>query len=57
MMFENRRYSLRELAHELNTFHESVCAIFVDVLGMRRVAARLVPKEPNFLQREHRNQV
>jgi len=42
----------------MNISHESVSTIFVDVLGIKRVAtARLVPKELNFLQKEHHNQV
>ena len=31
--------------------------ILVDILGMRRVAARFVPKELNFLQRQYREQI
>jgi len=54
MVLENRHYSLRELSQELSISHESVRHILVDVLCMRRVAARLVPKELNFLQMEHR---
>lgn len=43
------------MAQDLGISHESVRTILVDVLGMRR--ARLVPKELNFLQKEHRKQV
>lgn len=54
---ENRHASLREIAHDLNMSHESVRTILTDILGMRRVAARLVPKELNFLQKQYREQV
>lgn len=57
LVLDSRRFSLRELARELNISHESIRTIVVDVLGMRRVAARLVPKDLNFLQMEHRNRV
>lgn len=42
----NRHVSLREMANELNISYGTVQHIVVDVLGMRRVAARLVPKKP-----------
>ncbi|KOC59845.1 Putative uncharacterized protein FLJ37770 [Habropoda laboriosa] len=54
MVIENRRVSVREVAHEVEMSHMSVRNILTEVLGMRRVAARLVPKELNFLQKEHR---
>lgn len=53
----NRHSSLREIARELNLkSHESIRSILVDKLGMRRIAARLVPKELNFLQQQYRKQ-
>ncbi|XP_076661839.1 LOW QUALITY PROTEIN: protein GVQW3-like [Halictus rubicundus] len=54
MVIDNRRLSVREVAHEVEMSHMSVHNILTEVLGMRRVAARLVPKELNFLQKEHR---
>lgn len=57
MVLENRHYSLRELSQELSISHKSVRHILVDVLCMRRVAARPVPKELNFFQTEHRKRV
>ncbi|KOC58774.1 Putative uncharacterized protein FLJ37770, partial [Habropoda laboriosa] len=51
-VIENRRLSVREVARELEMSHMSVRNILTEVLGMRRVAARLVPKELNFLQKE-----
>lgn len=56
-MLENRRTSLREIAHDLKISHESARTILIDILGMRKVAARLVPKDLNFLQKRHREQV
>jgi len=57
MVLKNRCYSLRELVHERNISHVSVHVISVNVSSMRRIAAQLVPKELNFLQKEHHNQL
>lgn len=57
MVLENRHYSLREIAQEMNMSHETARHILVDVLGMRKVAARLVPKDLNFLQKVNRSKV
>ncbi|CAK9818881.1 Protein GVQW3 [Anthophora quadrimaculata] len=57
MVMDNRRLSVREVAHEVEMSHMSVHNILSEVLGMRRVAARLVSKELNFLQKEHRKAV
>lgn len=57
MVMENCHLSLRGMAQDLDMFYESVRTILVDVLGMRHVAARLVPKEINFLKKKHRKQV
>ncbi|XP_015438036.1 PREDICTED: putative uncharacterized protein FLJ37770 [Dufourea novaeangliae] len=54
LVLENRRMSLRELAEEVNISLKSVHNIMTDILGMKRVAARLVPKELKFLQKQHR---
>ena len=48
MVTENLHLSLREIAAELYVSHESICNILNDCLGMKRVAARLVPKDLNF---------
>lgn len=48
LVLKNRRMSLRELAQEVNISFKSVHNIMTDILGMKRVAARLVPKELNF---------
>ena len=44
MVTENRHLSLREIAAELSVSHESIRTILSDCLGMKHVAARLVPK-------------
>lgn len=54
LVLENRHFSVRELARELNIDKMTVHGILTNVLGMRRVAAKMVPKELNFLQKEHR---
>jgi len=55
-VLENRHTSIRELAQDLNISRESVRLILVDILGMRKVAGRLVPKELNFMQKKHREE-
>ena len=45
MLTENRHLSLREISAELYVSHESIRTILNDCLGMKRVAARLVPKD------------
>lgn len=57
IVFDNRYASLREIAHDLNISHESVRSILMAKLGTRRVTARLIPKELNFLQKQYRKQV
>lgn len=54
LVLENRGISIHEIADDLNISYGSAEHILVDVLGMRRVAARLVPKTLNFLQKERR---
>ena len=54
MVTENRHLSLREIAIKLSVSHESIRNILNDSLGMKRVAARLVPKDLNFLQKLNR---
>ena len=44
MVTENRHLSLREIATELSVSHESIRTILNDCLGIKHVAARLVPK-------------
>ena len=51
---ENRHLSLRQIAAKLSVSRESICTILNDCLGIKRVAARLVPKDLNFLKRLNR---
>ena len=51
-VLENRRVGIIEVAEALNISNGSTLHIVVHVLGMKRVAARLVPKDLNFLQKE-----
>ena len=46
---DNRHSSLEEIARDLKIFHESIRSILLDVLGMRRVAARFVSNKLSFL--------
>ena len=57
MVLENHHLSLREVARDLSVSHESIRNILHHQLGMRRVAARLVPRELNFFQKIHRKKV
>jgi len=57
LLLENRRLSLRELGAEVNISFKSVHNIMTDILGMKHVAARLVPKELSFVQKDHRMKV
>ena len=54
MLTENRHLSLREIVAELSVSRESICTILNDCLGIKRVAARLVPEDLNFCQKLHR---
>ena len=51
IVLENRRVGIREVAEALNISYGSTQHILVHVLGMKRVAARLVRKDPIFLQK------
>ncbi|KAJ8947015.1 hypothetical protein NQ318_019096 [Aromia moschata] len=51
IVLENLRVGIRVIAGAFNISYESIQHILVDVLGMKRVAARLVPKDLNFLQK------
>ena len=54
MIMDNRRITIREVADEVGISFGSCQAIFTDVLGMKRVAAKFVPKLLNFDQKQHR---
>ncbi|KAJ8950456.1 hypothetical protein NQ318_010334 [Aromia moschata] len=57
LVFENRHMSVRELTQECDISTMSAHGILSDILVMKRVAARLIPKELNVLQKEHRKEV
>ncbi|UYV63810.1 hypothetical protein LAZ67_2005734 [Cordylochernes scorpioides] len=54
MILANRRITLREVAEDLNILIGSCHSIFINDLGMRRVAAKFVPKLLNCDQKQHR---
>ena len=51
VLINNRKLTIRELAEDLNIAYGSIQDIVVNGLGLRRVAAKLVPKELNFMQK------
>ncbi|UYV80262.1 hypothetical protein LAZ67_18002221 [Cordylochernes scorpioides] len=54
MILANRRITVREVAEDLNISIGSCHSIFINDLGMRRVAANFVPKLLNCDQKQHR---
>lgn len=54
MIMENRRITIREVADDVGISFGSCQAIFSNILGMRRVAAKFVPKLLNFDQKQSR---
>ena len=54
IVLENRRVGIREVAEAVKISYGSTQHIFFNVLGMKRDAARLVPKDLNFLKKELR---
>lgn len=54
IVMENRRITIREVAEDVGISVGSCHAIFSDVLGMKRVAAKFVPKLLNFDQKNRR---
>ncbi|UYV76531.1 hypothetical protein LAZ67_14001018 [Cordylochernes scorpioides] len=54
MILANRRITVREVAEYLNISIGSCHSIFINDLGMRRVAAKFVPKLLNCDQKQHR---
>ena len=51
---ENRRITIGEVAEDVSISVGSCHAIFSDILGLRRVAAKFVPKFLDFNQKTHR---
>lgn len=54
MVLANRRITVREVAEDLNISIGSCHSIFINDLGMRRVAAKFVPKLLNCDQKQQR---
>ncbi|UYV71913.1 hypothetical protein LAZ67_9001124 [Cordylochernes scorpioides] len=54
MILANRRITVREVAEDLNISIGSCHSIFINDLGMRRIAAKFVPKLLNCDQKQHR---
>ncbi|UYV78553.1 hypothetical protein LAZ67_16001984 [Cordylochernes scorpioides] len=54
MILANRRIAVREVAEDLNISIGTCHSIFINDLGMRRVAAKFVPKLLNCGQKQHR---
>ncbi|UYV80194.1 hypothetical protein LAZ67_18001973 [Cordylochernes scorpioides] len=54
MILANRRITVREVAEDLNISIGSCHSIFINDLGMSRVAAKFVPKLLNCDQKQHR---
>ena len=53
-MTVSRKLTVREIAEELNIAYRSAQDILVNDLGLRRVAAKLVSKDLNFMQKRDR---
>lgn len=54
IVLEDRRVSIREIAADLGVSFRSVQSVMHDVLGLRRVEARLVLRVLNVLQKQYR---
>ena len=54
MILDNRRITIREVADNVGISFGSFQRIFTDILGMKRAAAKMVPKLLNFEQKQHR---
>ena len=54
MVLNNRRIPIREVADDVGISFGSCQAIFTDVLGMKRAAAKIVPILQNFEQKQRR---
>ena len=54
MILCNRRITIREIAGDVSISFDSCQEIFTDVLGMKRKAAKIVPKLLNFEQKVRR---
>ncbi|XP_066259606.1 protein GVQW3-like [Euwallacea similis] len=57
IVLENRRVGIREIAQALNISYGLTQHILANLLGIKRVAARLVPIDLNFLQKRRRAEI
>ena len=57
MVMNDRRNTIREVADNVGISIGSCYEIFLNVLGMKRVAAKFVPKLLNFEQKQRRTEV
>lgn len=56
-VLKNQLVDIREIAEDLNTPYKSTEHILVNILGRKRVNARLIPKDLNLLQKRRRVEV
>ena len=54
MFLDNRRITIREVPDDVRISFGSCQAIFTNVLGIKRAAAKIVPKLLNFKQKHSR---
>ncbi|KAA2237134.1 helix-turn-helix domain-containing protein, partial [Solihabitans fulvus] len=54
MIMDNRQITIREVADDVDISFGSCQTIFTDVLGMKRAAAKIVPKLLNYEQKQRR---
>jgi len=57
MVMNDRRITIREVADDVGILIGSCHGIFSDVLGMKRVTAKFVPKLLNFEQKQRRMEI
>ena len=48
VILDNRQITIREVADDVGISFGSCQAIFMDVLGMKRAAAKIIPKLQHF---------
>jgi len=53
-VLKNRRLTIRDLADAVGILKGSVNNILKDILGLKRIKSRLVPKTLNFFEKERR---
>ena len=51
---DNRRITIRDVADAIGISFGSCQAIFMEVLGIKCTAAKIIPKLQNFEQNQHR---